>query len=263
VKILVCVKVVLDPEAPASLFKVDAEAKKVIPPKGTPPVLNPFDENALEGALKLKEKQAGSTITVISLGKGIPRPVIKKSLATGADNLVLLEDDSFEDLDSSATANALVQAIKKLGQFDVILCGREAADTDAGQVGLGVAELLGLPSVSLAGKIEAADKVLKVDRVTSTGWETIEIPMPCVVTVSSEMGNLRTASIQGIMGAQKKPVTTWTAKDLGFEQPQARQAKLFKLFQPVRDTKCEMIGGETPEEAAEKLALRLREVKAI
>ena len=99
-KILVCVKVVLDPEAPASLFKVDAEAKKVIPPKGTPPVLNPFDENALEAALKLKTQLAGSTITVLSLGKNIPKPVIKKSLATGADNLILLEDDTFEDLDS-------------------------------------------------------------------------------------------------------------------------------------------------------------------
>ena len=86
---------------------------------------------------------------------------------------------------------------------------------------------------------------------------------PAVVTVSSEIGNLRTASIQGIMAAQKKPVTTWTAKDLGIDQPQAKKAKLFKLFQPVRDTKCEMIGGDTPEEAAEKLALRLREVKAI
>ena len=262
-KILVCVKVVLDPEAPASLFKVDAEAKKVIPPKGTPPVLNPFDENALEAALKLKEKQAGSTITVISLGKSIPRPVIKKSLATGADSLVLLEDDTFEDLDSSGTANALVKAIRKIGQFDVILCGREAADTDAGQVGLGIAEILGLPSVSLAGKIEMADKNLKVDRVTPTGWETIEVPLPAVITVSSEVGNLRTASIQGIMAAQKKPMTIWTPKDLGIDQPQTKKAKLFKLFQPTRDTKCEIIGGDTPEEAAEKLATRLREVKAI
>ena len=262
-KILVCVKVVLDPEAPASLFKIDTEAKKVIPPKGTPPVLNPFDENALEAALKLKERQAGSSITVISLGKNIPKPVIKKSLATGADSLLLLEDDTFEDLDSYSTSNAIVKAIRKIGDFDLILCGREAADTDAGQVGLGIAEMLGIPSVSLAGKIEVNDKQLKIDRVTSSGYETIEVSLPAVVTISSEIGNLRMASIQGIMAAQKKPLTIWNARDLGIDQPQARKMNLNKLFQPVRDAKCEMITAETPEDAAVKLAAILREIKVI
>src|SRR4030042_4270731 len=118
--IIVCVKVVLDPEAPASLFKVDSEAKKVIPPKGTPPVLTPFDENALEAALKLKESKGGS-ITVISMGKNLPKPVIRKSLATGADNLVLLEDGAFEELDSYAAAYALETAIRKIGSYDLIL----------------------------------------------------------------------------------------------------------------------------------------------
>ena len=203
-KILVCVKVVLDPEAPASLFKVDSEANKVIPPKGTPPVLNPFDENALEAALKIKDSDKGVSITVISLGKNIPKPVIKKSLATGADNLVLLEDESFEDLDSYSTANTLVKAIQKMGSYDLILCGREAADTDAGQVGLGIAEILGIPSVSLAGKIEAGDKQLKVDRVTSTGYETVEVSLPAVVTVSSEIGTLRTGQHSGYHGSSKE-----------------------------------------------------------
>jgi len=127
-KIIVCVKVVLDPEAPASLFRVDMEAQKVIPPKGTPPVLNPFDENALEAALKIKDG-SGASITIVSLGKNIPRPVIRKSLATGADSLVLLEDDSFEELDSYSTAAVLVNAIRKIGDYDLIFCGREASVT--------------------------------------------------------------------------------------------------------------------------------------
>ena len=261
-KVLVCVKVVMDPEAPASLFKVDMEAKKVIPPKGTPPVLNPFDENALEAALKVKDS-TGASITIVSLGKNIPKPVIKKALATGADNLVLLEDDAFEDLDSYSTASTLVNAIRKIGEYDIIFCGREAADTDAGQIGLGVAEILGIPSVSLASKVEASDSKLKVERVAADGTETIEVPLPALITVSSEIGTLRTASLKGIMDAQKKPLTVWNASDLGVSQPQAKKANLYKLFQPVRETKCEMITGDSPEEAAANLASKLKEAKLL
>jgi len=261
-KVLVCVKVVMDPEAPASLFKVDMEAKKVIPPKGTPPVLNPFDENALEAALKVKDS-TGASITIVSLGKNIPKPVIKKALATGADNLVLLEDDAFEDLDSYSTASTLVDAIRKIGEYDIIFCGREAADTDAGQIGLGVAEILGIPSVSLASKVEASDSKLKVERVAADGTETIEVPLPALITVSSEIGTLRTASLKGIMDAQKKPLTVWNASDLGVSQPQAKKANLYKLFQPVRETKCEMITGDSPEEAAANLASKLKEAKLL
>lgn len=261
-KIIVCVKVVLDPEAPASLFKVDSEAKKVIPPKGTPPVLNPFDENALEAALKIKDSK-GAAITVLSMGKNIPKPVIRKSLATGADNLVLLDDAAFDELDSYTTACILATAIKKIGTYDLILCGREAADTDAGQAGLGIAEILGIPSISLASKIEASANGLRVERVVADGYEALEIPLPALITVSSEAGNLRTASITGIMAAQKKPLTTWNAAELGISQPQVKKTALHKLSQPVRETKCEMITGINPEEIAINLASRLKQDKKL
>jgi electron transfer flavoprotein beta subunit len=259
-KIIVCVKVVLDPEAPASMFKVDTEAKKVIPPRGTPPVLNPFDENALEAALKIKDSK-GASIIVISVGKNIPKPVIRKSLATGADNLILLDDEAFDELDSYSTSNILVRAVRKLGEYDLILCGREAADTDSGQVGLGIAEILGIPSVSLASKIEAGDKRLTVERVLTNGYETIEVPLPALVTVSSEIGALRTANVSGVMAAQKRPVTIWNAKDLEINQPQVKRVALHRLFQLVRDTQCEIIAGSSPEDAAGGLASRLKEAK--
>lgn len=261
-KIIVCAKIVLDPEAPASLFKVDSEARKVIPPKGTPPVINPFDENAIEAALKLKER-VPSTITILSLGNNLPKPVIRKSLATGADNLILLEDELFNDLDSYSTAVVLARAIQKIGAYDLILCGREAADSDAGQVGLGLAELLGIPSTSLASQIEAGEGKLKVERICTEGYESVELPLPALVTVSSEIGTLRTASLPGIIASQKKPVTTWKASDLGIEQPFGKKTILHNLFQPVRETKCEIIKGDTPEGAAANLALRLKEVKTI
>lgn len=254
-------KIVLDPEAPASLFKVDTEAKKVIPPKGTPPVLNPFDENALEAALRLKEN-AGGTITILSLGTSLPRPVIRKSLATGADTLILLEDAAFGELDSYNTAGVLAGAIKKTGEYDLILCGREAADTDAGQVGLGMAELLGIPSVSLASSITVEGQKFRVQRVTADGYETIEVPMPSLVTVSSEAGALRSAGVKDILAAQKKPMTVWTSADVQTEQFQPR-ITMTKLFQPVRTTVCEMVSGDSPEDAAAKLAQKLRDAKAL
>ena len=262
-RIIVCMKIVLDPEAPASMFKVDEAAKKVLPMKGNPPVLNPFDENALEAALKIKDANKGSTITVVSMGKNLPRPIVRKSLATGADDLVVLEDDSFEDLDSQAAARVLAAGIQKIGAYDLILCGREAADTDAGQVGSGIAEILGLPSITLAGKVEVQGSKLRVERVQPDGFDVLEVSLPALVTVSSEIGILRTAALAGIMAAQKKPMKVLSAQDLGVKPADFRKTTLVKLFQPVRDTKCEIIQGATPEEAAANLAVKMKESKII
>jgi len=262
-RIVVCVKIVTDPEAPVSAFKVDTAANKILPMKGVPPVLNPFDENALEAALKIKDANKGTTITVLSMGKNLPRPVVRKSLATGADDLVVLEDESFEDLDSPTSANLMAAALKTIGPFDLILCGREAADTDSGQVGSGIAEILGLPSITLAGKVEVNGAVLKVQRVLSEGYEVIESPLPALVTVSSEAGTLRTAALAGIMGAQKKPMKVLSAKDLGIDVAKSHKVTLNRLYQPVRETRCEIVGGTSPEEAGANLAVKLKEAKII
>jgi electron transfer flavoprotein beta subunit len=263
VKIVVCMKIVVDPEAPVSTFKVDEATKKIMPMKGIPPVLNPYDENALEAALKIKDADKGTTITVLTMGKSLPKPIVRKSLATGADELVVLEDDTFEDLDSNTSANVLAAALKKIGAFDLVLCGREAADTDAGLVGAGIAELLGLPSVTLASKIELLNNKIKIERVMPDGSEVIECGLPALVTVSSEVGTIRTAALAGIMAAQKKPLKTWTVKDLGLNTAQFKKTTLVRLFQPVREGKCEIVAGSTPEEAAANLAAKLKEKKVI
>ena len=132
--IIVCVKQVPDPEAPPASFKIDPVTNKVIPPPGVPPVISPFDEQAVEAALRIKDAKGGK-ITVISLGVNLLRDVVKKPLSMGADELILLEDPAYVEGDSWTTAYALAMAIKKVGQFDLIICGRQAADTDAGQVG--------------------------------------------------------------------------------------------------------------------------------
>ena len=263
---IVCVKQVIDPEAPPASFKIDASSNKVVPPPGVSPVISPFDENAVEAALRIKDVQGGK-ITVISLGVNLLREVVKKPLSMGADELVLLEDEAFVDGDSWSTAYALAAAIKKIGDYDLIFCGRQAADWDAGQVGSGIAEILGLPSVTVAKKIDVTESKARVERVTADGYEVVEVSLPALITVSNELGEPRYATIRGIMAAKKVEPIIWKPADIGVEPSQVggagRHTKLLKLFQPVREGKCEIMEGESPEEAGVNLALKLREAKIL
>ncbi len=263
---IVCVKQVLDPEAPPASFRIDAAGNSVVPPAGVPPVISPFDENALEGALKIKDAQGGK-ITAISLGTKLLRDVVKKPLSMGADELVLLEDEAFTEGDSWSTAYALAMAIKKIGDYDLILCGRQAADWDAGQIGSGIAEILGLPSVTLVKKIDITDGKARVERVTDEGYDVIEVSLPALITISNEIGEPRYPTIKGIMTAKRKEPIVWKPADIGVDPSQigaaGRRTKMLKLFQPVREGKCEIIEGESVEEAAANLALKLREAKLL
>ena len=264
--LIVCCKQVLDPEAPPASFKVDAATNKVVPPQGVPPVISPFDEQAVEAALRVKDAKGGK-ITVISLGTGLLRDVVKKPLSMGCDDLILLEDPAFVDGDSWSTAYALAMAIKKVGKFDMVFCGRQAADWDSGQVGSGIAEILGLPSVTVAKKVESVDGKARVERITADGYEVVEVTLPALITVSNELGAARYPTIKGIMTAKRKEPIIWKPADIGVEPGKigaaGRRTKLVKLFQPVREAKCEIVTGDTPEEAAVKLAMRLREAKAL
>ena len=204
---------------------------------------------------------------MLSLGNNLVRDVVKKPLAMGADELILLEDAAFEEGDSWSTAYALAAAIKKIGTFDMIFCGRVAGDWDAGQVGSGIAEFLNIPSITLAKKVEAADGKVKVERLVADGYEVIEAPMPCLVTVTSELGEPRYAPLKGIMAAAKKQPIIWKPQDIGIDPSkvgaQGRLSKLTKLFQPVKEAKCEIIEGESLADAAVNLALKLRQAKVI
>jgi electron transfer flavoprotein beta subunit len=167
-ELIVCVKQVPDPEAPADSFKIDTAANRVVPAPDVATVLSSFDEIAVEAALQLKEAHGG-TVTALSLGNNLARDVVKKPLGMGADRLVLLEDEAYEGGDSWSTARALAAAIRKIGTHDLILCGRQAADWDAGQVGLVIAELLGIPSVSLVKRTGVTAGKARVERVISDG----------------------------------------------------------------------------------------------
>ena len=213
---IVCIKQVPDWEAPADTFKIDPERNKVIPPPNIDPRISLFDEHAIEAALQLREKHGGK-VTVVSLGPDFAQRAVKQAVAMGADEGILLKDQAFEDSDTYATAYILAEAIRKVGAFDLILCGRQAADWDVGQVGVGVAELLEIPCVSIAQKIEVSDGRAVVERLVEGGYDVMEVTLPALITVSNEINKPRYPTLRGIMAAGKKQIPTWDAAALGID----------------------------------------------
>jgi electron transfer flavoprotein beta subunit len=255
--IVVCAKQVVDPEAPLSLFEIAADGKNLVPPPGTPPVLSTFDENALEAALRIKDA-VGAKIVVLSMGNKLAKMVLKKTLAAGADELILLEDEQFVDLDSRGAALALAKAIEKTGDVDLIICGRQAADTDAGQVGIGIAAILDIPAITLAQKVEVKHGSVRVERLVAEGYEVVEAALPALVTASNEVGELRFPPVKAVIAAQKMDVTVWGAEELGVDLAGSARTDLVKFFVPDRQVQCELIEGSSPEEIAEGIAEVLR-----
>ncbi|MBI4207999.1 MAG: electron transfer flavoprotein subunit beta/FixA family protein [Betaproteobacteria bacterium] len=264
--IVVCAKQVPNPEAAFSMFRIDEEAKRMVPAPGLQLVMSPFDEQAVEAALRIREHHADARTTVLTLGPDSARNAIKHGLAMGADEGVLLCDAAFEDADSYTTAHALVAAIRKLGRCDLVLTGRQAADWDAGVVGAGVGELLGLPVITFAKDVHVEDTTVRIERVLDDGTEIMEAAMPALVTVSNELGAARTPNLRETMRAARKPVTVWKAADLGLAADEVGAAGarrvVERLFVPVKNNRCEFIAG-SPEEQAAGLAQRLRAAKLI
>ncbi|HEU4759761.1 MAG TPA: electron transfer flavoprotein subunit beta/FixA family protein [Dehalococcoidia bacterium] len=260
--IICCVKQVPDPETPASQFKVDEAAKKVLPVPGIQPVPSQFDTIGVEAALRIKDKVADTTITVLSAGPDPFRDTIKHCLAMGADEGVHINDPAVYEADHWAMAEVLAAAIKKLAPYDLIICGRQAVDWDMGVVGATIAEVLGTPAVTLAKDVQYQGGKVAVERVLLDGFETVEAPTPCVVTVSNELGEPRYPQLRQIMMAARKEVKAWKLSDLGLDGAKNR-VSLEALFVPETKVETEFIDGETAAEKAEKLALRLREAKLI
>lgn len=265
--IVVCVKQVPNPEAAFSMFTVDEQAKMVIPASGLQLVMSPFDEQALEAALRIRDAGSEARITVMTLGPESARTVLKHGLAMGADDGVLLGDAAFQDSDGYSTARVLAAAVGRLGDCDLVLTGRQAADWDAGIVGCGIAELLQLPVVTFARDIRVMDGAVRVERVVENGFDVVEAPLPAVVTVSNELGAARAPSLRETMRAARKPVATWSAADLGLESREVGAAGarrvLERLFVPPKKGACELVDGATPEEQGSNLAQRLLGAKLL
>ncbi|MCG6893649.1 MAG: hypothetical protein LJE65_08600 [Desulfobacteraceae bacterium] len=253
--IIVCVKMVMDPEMPFSVFKVDPESNKPIVPDGTSAVLSTFDECALEAALRIKDGQ-DCKITALSLGAELPKSLLQKLYALGADEVIGIEAPEFEHLDAFSTANALTRAIEKIGDFDLVFMGRQSADWEAGLVWAGVAEALQLPSVSLVREATPGDGKVTAVRCVSDGIEAVEADMPALLTFTSEVGEIRFCSLKDMMKAKKKKIVKWSAADIGFETVERMQLKtLFVPEMPVVD--CQIIEGDDDGEKGRRLARAL------
>jgi electron transfer flavoprotein beta subunit len=266
VKIIVCIKQVPDPEAPVTQFSVDTTGQKVIPASAVMPVISPFDENAIEAALQIKEAHGGK-VTVLSLGTLSSLEALKRGLRLGVDDAVLVEGKDLPDPDPQGTAYILAKAVQKIGGYDLILCGRQAADWDQGQVGCGIAEILDLPCVSIVSKIEVIDKALRVNRLVEDGYEILEVPLPAVLTVTNEINLPRLTSVAGILRATTTKIPVWKMQDVGIDPAalaeRSRLTQLKSLCIPEIKVECQIVGGETPKEAALNLMQTLRANKII
>ncbi len=251
---VVCVKQVPDTE---TLIKLNADGTGIVT-DGVKWIMNPFDEYAVEEAVRKKEK-TGGTVTLVSLGPDRALDAIRSGLAMGADTAVHINDADFAaKADPYATAQALAAAIKEL-EYDAIFCGKQAVDDDAGQVAAYLGELLDLPVITLVIKLELSDdgKTAIATREIEGGHAVIEVPLPAIFTAQKGLNEPRYASLPQIMKAKKKPVTVKTVADLGVSAEPMTVIKGMSL--PPERQAGKMIEGADAAAKAAALAKALRE----
>lgn len=246
--IVVCVK-----QVPASTeVRLDPVTNTIIR-DGVESVINPFDLYAVEEAMRLKDGYKGR---VIGLSMGIPsvRELLMDVLALGADQAVLLSDRKFAGADTLATSYALAWGIKKLGQVDLIICGKQAIDGDTAQVGPSLAEKLGFPHATNVRRIvDICNGVITCVRQTDDGHEIVELDLPAVITVASGINIVRLPSIKGLRTAKERNVIVWQADDIGADEERiglkGSPTQVSRTFVPVHEVQGKHITGTTAEQA--------------
>lgn len=258
--IIVCVK-----QTPDTAATVTVEGGKVSW-GDAPLVLNPWDEFAVEEALRIKEAHGGQ-VTALSLGPEDAKEALKNALAMGCDQAYLISDPALAGADSLVVSKILAAGIEKLGDVDLVFFGRASVDSDTGLTGPQVARRLGWPALSLVAEITSLDeaaKTLAVERMLDEGRQQVSSPMPAVVSVVKEINEPRYPSFMGIRKASKAEIPIWSTSDLGITELPSPAITWPEVFAPPKaETTVEMIEGETAEEKAERLAERLLEEKVI
>lgn len=250
---IVLIKQVPDTE---TRVKVKPGAKD-IDREGVNHVLNPYDEFAVEEAIKIKESKGGEVV-ILTVGAQQAEESVRTALAMGADRAIRLDGAEFQGADSYSTAKALAAAISK-EKYDLILCGKQAVDDDAAQVGLLVASMLGIPGVSLVVKAEVGDGSVKVTREIEGGLQDLEVSTPCLLTAQKGLNEPRYPSLPGIMKAKKKPLDVKSAGDVGADGVGAAGAKteIAEMTMPPERKAGQVFQGE-PEEVVPKVVALLR-----
>jgi len=257
--IIVCLKQVPDTE---TQIKIAADGKSIVQ-DDIKWVMNPYDEYGVEEALRIKEKFGGEVI-VVSLGPKRVTEAIRTALAMGADKGILITDDALDGSESLARGKALAAAVKDV-EYDLIFTGQRGVDDDMGVAGAVLAERLGIPSVSLATKVEVAEdgKSATINRPVEGQTLVIEASLPVLITTQKGLNEPRYASLPGIMKAKKKPLEEKSLADLGLDSSEVGEAgtkaKVLEMTPPPARADGKIIEGETPEEKAAELAKLLHE----
>ena len=257
--IIVCIKQVPDPEGDREAFEI-LDEPRAVKPRGIPPVLGLFDENALEAALCIKDAStAPVSITVLSMGKRVADAVMTKTLAAGADQIVKVEDDLFDSagIDSLGTAQMLARTVQKIGPFDLILTGRQSSDLNAGQTGIYLGLHLDIPVISLVQKIDASPGQVRAERLIPGGYEVVQVDLPAVAVVSNEVGELRYPAMKARREARKKPILGMTLEDFGLNEstvPDKLPLVLQGFTHPAMpEKKCHYFPADDPVRAGKHL----------
>jgi len=234
--------------------------------EGVESIINPFDEYAIEEGIRLKEKYGGKA-TVITMGPPQAESALREAVGRGIDAAVLITDRAFAGADTWATAYTLASAIKTIGEYDLIICGKQATDGDTAQVGPGIAEMLDIPHVAYVKKIEEVrQSEMKVERMMEDGYDLIETPLPAVITVVKEINTPRLPSLRGMMNAKKMEVQKWDASKIGADKIKigltGSPTQVMKIFNPPARPGGEKLSG-SPEDMAQKLVAKLHETQLI
>jgi len=221
-----------------------------------PLVMNPWDEYAVEAAL-MQQEQHGGEVTVISVGGEGVKEALKIGLAMGANNAILINDPSLESADSQAIARVLAAAITKIGGVELAIFGRQAIDGDMAVTGAQTARVLGWPILSLASSLNISGDSLVVERAVEEGRQTVEGPLPAVVSVVKDIGEPRYPSFMGIRKASRANIPEWSLADLGLTAPGISVRWPDLMNPPVREVTNEIITGDNPEQIADLLAEKI------
>lgn len=234
--------------------------------EGVEAIINPFDVYAIEEAVRLKERVGGKVI-VVSMGPPQAEKALREAISVGADEGILVSDRAFAGSDTLATSYALAKTIEKIGQYDLIFCGKQAIDGDTAQVGPGIAEKLNIPHISYVKKIEEIKPgYVRLQRMMEDGYDLLEMSLPALITVVKEINTPRLPSLKGMMASKKAVIPVWNAETIGAESAKigltGSPTWVSKIFTPPPRVGGEMLEGD-PAEQAKKLVEKLREMKVI
>jgi electron transfer flavoprotein beta subunit len=259
--IVVCLK-----QVPGTTqVKIDPQTNTLVR-QGIKSILNPFDAYALEEGVRVRERYGGK-VTVVSMGPPQADEMLREAISVGADQAILVSDREFAGSDTLATSYTLAQAIRRIKDYDLIICGRQTLDGDTGQVGPELAQVLGLPFIAYVSKVEeVAGVTLRVQRLVDEGHEVIETGLPAVITVTKEINGPRLPSLRGMSKAKTAQIGVWTAADIEANKESIGRAGsatvVVKTFVPERVRTGQVLKG-TVEEQVQSLINNLKRARVV